>query len=39
MRAIILEALASVGFVNVRVKLKAKGREKSHRFNFFLVEG
>ena len=40
MRAIILEALASVGFVDVwRVKVKAKGREKSHRFNFFLVEG
>ena len=40
LRAIILEALASVGFVDVwRVKLKAKGREKSHRFNFFLVEG
>ena len=41
LRAIILKALASVGFVDVwRVKLKAKGREKSHRFNqFFLVEG
>ena len=41
LRALILEALASVGFIDVwRVKLKAiKGREKSHRFNFFLIEG
>ena len=29
-----LEALTSL-----LLKLKAKGREKSHRFNFFLVEG
>ena len=33
-RELFLEALTSL-----LLKLKAKGREKSHRFNFFLVEG